>query len=68
MTNSYIPYYGAYSFMDVQAVFTGPGTQSLNLASVGGAGSIQVAGPNSGSAEEGVTITLGEETNTQTIQ
>lgn len=67
MTNSYIPYYGAYSFMDVQAIFKGPGTEGLNLGGAGGAGSIQVAGPNSGSAEEGCTITLGEETNTQTI-
>lgn len=62
MTNPYNPYYGSYSFMDVYCVMSGPGTEGLVLN-----GPIPFAGPNSGSAEEGVTITLSEETNTQTI-
>lgn len=62
MTNPYVPLFGTYSFMDVQAVISGPGTDGLVLG-----GPQQIAGPQAASAEEGVTITLGEETNTQTI-
>jgi hypothetical protein len=62
MTNPYNPTYGAYSFMDVYATLSGPGTEGLVLN-----GPQQIAGPLAASAEEGVTITLGEETNTQTI-
>jgi hypothetical protein len=56
MTNPYTPVYSSYSFMDVYANLSGPGAASL-----------KIAGPQAASAEEGVTITLSEETNTQTI-
>jgi Protein of unknown function (DUF3277) len=56
MTNPYTPNFGAYSFMDVEAILTGPHADGLVLG-----------GPQSASAEEGITITFGEETNTQTI-
>lgn len=56
MTTSYVPNYGCYSFMDVRATLNGPHAAGLVLG-----------GPQAASAEEGITITLGEETNTQTI-
>lgn len=56
MTNPYTPLYAAYSFMDVYAYLTGPGTETM-----------MIGGPDAASAEEGITITLGEETNTQTV-
>jgi hypothetical protein len=56
MTTGYVPIFGNYSFMDVTATITGPG-----------ANGVTIAGPQVASAEEGVTIALGEETNTQTI-
>lgn len=56
MTNPYTPLYSTYSFMDVQAVITGPNCNGL-----------MIGGPQVASAEEGLTITLGEETNTQMI-
>ncbi|MBO0737216.1 MAG: DUF3277 family protein [Alphaproteobacteria bacterium] len=56
MTNPYVPEFSTYSFMDVTAVLYGPGVNGLTIG-----------GPHSASAEEGVTVTLSEETNTQTI-
>lgn len=64
MTNPYVPIFGNYSFMDVEATLTGPGVNNLSLSTGNAA---QIAGPQVASAEEGVTIALGEETNTQTI-
>lgn len=56
MTSPYVPVFGNYSFMDVSASISGPGANGL-----------VIAGPQTASAEEGITIALGEETNTQTI-
>jgi hypothetical protein len=49
------PLYGNYSFVDVVATIIGPG------------GSFTIAGPDTATAEEGLTVTWGEEMNTQTI-
>jgi len=63
MTNPYNPIYGSYSFMDVYATLWGPG---CNGVVINGASTV-IGGPEAASAEEGITITLSEETNTQTI-
>jgi len=60
MTAPYVPIFGNYSFMDVNATISGPGVQDMSLNGL-------IAGPQAASAEEGITIALGEETNTQTI-
>lgn len=62
MTNPYTPIFGTYSFMDVQAVISGPGVDNMTIG-----GPQILAGPQAASGEEGVTITLTEETNTQMI-
>jgi len=56
MTAPYVPIFGNYSFMDVSAAISGPNAESMTIA-----------GPQTASAEEGITVALGEETNTQTI-
>ena len=68
MTYPYNPIYAAYSFMDVLATMSGPGVQMMGLnTSQFGTNPGEIAGPDAASAEEGITIALGEETNTQTI-
>lgn len=52
---AYTPLWATYSFGDVSATIDGPG------------GSFLIGGPDAASAEEGITITLAEETNTMTI-
>jgi hypothetical protein len=47
--------WGTYSFQNFSAAITGPG------------GSFVIAGPETATAEEGMTVTWGEEANTQTI-
>jgi hypothetical protein len=49
------PLYATYAFQDVTATLSGPG------------GNFTVSGPETAAAEEGITITWGEESNTQTI-
>ncbi len=51
-----LPLYATYSFQDVVAALSGPGA----------AGFI-ISGPETAAAEEGMTVTWGEEANTQTI-
>jgi hypothetical protein len=49
------PLYATYAFQDITASLVGPG------------GSFIISGPETAAAEEGITITWGEESNTQTI-
>lgn len=58
-----IPIYGTYAFADVYATISGPGGN----VSLNGYNTAIIAGPDTASAEEGITVALGEETNTQTI-
>jgi hypothetical protein len=50
------PYFATYSFVDVVATISGPG-----------AGTFTISGPDTATAEEGITVTWGEEMNTQSI-
>ena|SRR6516165_7083458 len=49
------PLYATYAFQDVTASLSGPG------------GAFIISGPETAAAEEGITITWGEESNSQTI-
>jgi hypothetical protein len=49
------PLYQTYGFQDVTASLSGPG------------GAFTISGPETAAAEEGITITWGEESNSQTI-
>jgi hypothetical protein len=51
------PLYNTYSFVDITATIVGPGVSAP----------FTIAGPDTASAEEGITITWGEEMNTQSI-
>ena len=50
-----VPLYATYAFQDVTAILSGP------------AGTFVISGPETAAAEEAITITWGEESNTQTI-
>jgi hypothetical protein len=51
-----MPLYNTYAFQNVEATISGPGIANLTLS-----------GAETAAAEEGITITYGEEMNTQTI-
>jgi hypothetical protein len=50
------PLFATYAFADVSAQISGPGAQAFTIS-----------GPDTAAAEEGITITWGEEMNTQSI-
>jgi hypothetical protein len=50
------PLYATYAFADVAAGFSGPGAPSFTIS-----------GPDTAAAEEAITVTWGEEMNSQTI-
>jgi hypothetical protein len=56
----YVPLYNTYAFQDVTAHISGPGGD-FQLTTY------DISGPETAAAEEAVTITWGEESNTQTI-